>query len=346
MIVNIPIEFYRYFAENPERATLEYLSIPAGATNPFFRNTEALNEAMRKGYSIAPMIDEDTYLISSDAYCNDNAARYMHIDLAINRDGVGISMAHAVGYEQKMTRLMGEEEYSEIEVPIIAFDFVARLKPRVEYGEREMAFDAILALIEELEFKRNYNLSSGLITFDRFQSHHMISSVRSLGIPTGLLSVDATTSLLKVDFSRQEMVRKVAVPREPSAAMGSLRDALYESRLILPQMSKADLTRTWVEKEIDESQFDPDKQKVVKVEGGSDDVIQSVAGSVFNCVNNATDMGFMPDENEAELDHHFDGRIGLPLEDEYTNEDGYVEDDYSTDDTSSTNLSIDAMLGN
>ena len=101
-----------------------------------------------------------------------------------------------------------------------------------------------------------------------------------------------------------------------------------------------------MEKEVDESQFDPDKQKVVKVEGGSDDVIQSVAGSVFNCVNNATDMGFMPDENEAEPDHHFDGRIGSPLEDEHTNEDGYVEDDYNTEDTSPTNLSIDAMLGN
>ena len=343
MIVEVPIEFYRYFAENPERAALEYLSIPAGATNPFFRNTEAVDEAMRKGSSIEPMIDEDTYMIREDAFCEDDAARYMHIDLAINRDGVGISMCHSVGFEQKVARLMGEEEYSEIEVPIIAFDFIARLKPRVEYGEKEMAFDSILALIEELEFRRNFNLSNGLITFDRFQSHHMISSVRTLGIPTGLLSVDATTSLLKVDFSRQDMVRKVAVPREPSAAMGALRDALYEHRLIIPQSSKSDVTRTWLEKEIDESQFDPDKQKVIKVEGGSDDVIQSVAGAVFNCVNNATDIGFMPDIAEAEPDTQFDGR-GTPLEEDYINEDGYVEDDFDINDSESE-LSFDAMLG-
>lgn len=343
MIVDVPIEFYRHFAENPERAALEYLSIPAGATNPFFRNTEAVDEAMRKGASIEPMIDEDTYMISEDAFCQDDAARYMHIDLAINRDGVGISMCHSVGFEQKVARLMGEEEYSEIEVPIVAFDFIARLKPRVEYGEKEMAFDSILALIEELEFRRNFNLSNGLITFDRFQSHHMISSVRTLGIPTGLLSVDATTSLLKVDFSRQDMVRKVAVPREPSAAMGSLRDALYEHRLIIPQSSKSDVTRTWLEKEIDESQFDPDKQKVIKVEGGSDDVIQSVAGAVFNCVNNATDMGYMPDIDEPEPDEHFDGRRA-PLEEDYINEDGYVEDDFDIDDSESE-LSFDAMLG-
>jgi len=31
MIVDVPLEFYRFFAENPERAALEYLSIPAGA---------------------------------------------------------------------------------------------------------------------------------------------------------------------------------------------------------------------------------------------------------------------------------------------------------------------------
>jgi len=344
MIVDVPLEFYRFFAENPERAALEYLSIPAGATNPFFRNAEAIDEALRKGMAMPQMIDESTYMIREDAYCQDDAARYMHIDLAINRDGVGISMCHAVGYTQKMARQVGEEEYAEIEVPVISFDFVARLKPRVEYGEREMAFDAILALIEELEFKRRYNLMDGLITFDRFQSHHMISSVRNLGIPTGLLSVDATTSLLKVDFSRQDMVRKVAVPREPSAAMGSLRDALYEHRLILPQMSKADLTRTWIEKEIDESQFDPDKQKVVKIEGGSDDVIQSVAGAVFNCVNNATDMGFMPPLDEVEPDDHYNGRTGTDLQDEYINEDGYVEDEYDAD-ADSADLSLNTMLG-
>lgn len=345
MIVDVPLEFYKYFAENPERAALEYLSIPAGATNPFFRNTEAVQEALHKGMSVPQIIDEDTYMITEDGVCHDDAARYMHIDLAINRDGVGISMCRAVGYEPKMMRVMGEEEYSEIEVPIIAFDFVARLKPRVEYGEREMAFDAILALIEELQFRRQYNLADGLITFDRFQSHHMISSVRSLGIPTGLLSVDATTSLLKVDFTRQDMVRKIGVPREPSAAMGALRDALYEHRLILPQMSMADQSRTWLEKEIDESQFDPDRQKVVKIEGGSDDVIQSVAGSVFNCVNNATDMGFMPDMDEVEEDDHFSGRVGMSLEDEYINEDGYIEDDYEPDIEEATDLPLNTMLG-
>ena len=55
-------------------------------------------------------------------------------------------------------------------------------------------------------------------------------------------------------------------------------------------------------------------------------------------------MGFMPDINEVEPDDHFDGRTSTDLQDEYTNEDGYVEDEYDAD-MDSMDLSLNTMLG-
>jgi len=335
-IVEIPIEFLRKFQDNPENAVLEYLCIPGGSVNPFFRNTTKIREAVHgdKSVSRPNPIDEETYVFSSDFKAgNDRKPRYMHIDLAINRNAVGMSMCHAGGFVKRRVMLPGQKHEVEASLPIVVFDFIARLKPRRAYGERDMDYDALLLMIEELAFERGFNLIDGLVTFDRFQSHMMISRVRGLNIPCALLSVDHTTSALIVDYSKENNIRREALHKQPSVAMGAFRDAFYQDRLVFTKMEMFDEYRTWLEKEVDEMQWNVDKQKAVKMEGGSDDLLQSAAGATFHCVNNATEI-HIPEQVESAEDSQREiefwkntGRPDILMGE--TNEDGYIEDTFS-----------------
>lgn len=335
-IVQVPLEFLNFFSEEPERAVLEYLSIPVGSTNPFFRNTQKIRDAMDRGASRPNPMDENTYVFDKNFVCRDHNPRYMHIDLAINRDAVGISMCHASSFVSKTQRDTKGQEVT-VNVPHITFDFTARLKPRSEFGERDMDFTAVLEIVRQLNFERGFNLEDGLVTFDRFQSHMLISQLRDMGIPCALLSVDHTTARLIVDHSKPEWVRRESLQKQPSAAMGSLRDALYEDRIDFPEIPRYDEVRNWLEKEADEIQWDGDKQKAIKMEGGSDDLIQSIAGAVFNCSNNAQGIT-IPDVHDRQGEEReeefyselgkgeFVDRFGDPRQ---TNDLGFIEDDFS-----------------
>jgi hypothetical protein len=81
-----------------------------------------------------------------------------------------------------------------------------------------------------------------------------------------------------------------------------------------------------------------EKQKVVKGTGCTDDLLQSVAGTIFNLSNNLDILGDLPQENDKKSQRLEDGfyrgvkrsietldRDGLPME----NPPGeYVEDNY------------------
>ena len=329
MIVNVPIEYFPAFYEQPERATIELLSIPSGSVNPFFRNTDKIQLSIKKGKHLKNPLDEYTYQFSPDFVSNDEEPRYMHIDLAINGDSVGIAMCHATKYETRSVRMAGETEAKDVQLPIIEFDFVGRLSPRIEYGEHSMSYAAIEEMVAEIATNRGFNLFEGLITFDRFQSHQLSQTIQGMGIPCGLLSIDHTVSKVIVDFSKDGFIRKVGTPREPAAAMVALRDAIYREGVTFPQIPMYDDYRSWLEKEIDECQWDGEKGKAVKMDGGSDDMLQAIAGAVFNCINNAKPTGNIPtmDQDSQNAETAFYDNVGMSNNIE-TNDEGFVEDGF------------------
>jgi len=336
MIVEVPIEYYTAFLEQPERACIELLSIPSGSVNPFFRNSEKIQIAVEKGRRNPNPLDESTYQFSADFKSEDDAERYMHIDLAINGDSVGIAMCHATDFETRLIRMPGEDEAKEVPLPILKFDFMGRLSPRVEYGEHNMSYTAIEEMISDLSYNRGFNLFEGLITFDRFQSHQLSQTIQGMGIPCGLLSVDHTTSKVIVDFSKPGYISKVGTPREPAAAMVSLRDAIYREAVTFSDVEMYDDYRNWIEKELDECQWDGQKGKAIKMDGGTDDLLQAVAGAAFNCINNAKPSVSIPKQDlgsdmaeEEFYDSVYESK-GI------TNSDGYVEDHFGAYNRSST----------
>ena len=331
MIVKIPLEYFPAFYEEPERATLELLSIPSGSINPFFRNHEKIAQAFERGENRSNPLDELTYQFSPSFVAEETRPRYMHIDLAINGDYVGIAMCHAYDFETRTMRMPGDLEAREVSMPKMRFDFVGRLAPRLEFGEIAMNYNAIEAMIDELAHTRGFNLHEGLITFDRFQSHQLMQSIRGMNIPCGLLSIDHTTSKVLIDYKKDGLVRKEGIPREPAAAMVSLRDAFYREALDIPEITPFDDHRNWLEKELDECQWDGTKQKALKMEGGTDDMLQAVAGAVFNCNNNADPEMEVPlldqdDQMSEESYYNAIGREDVTGFDLDLNADGYVED--------------------
>jgi len=330
-IQKVPLEFLQAFIDDPARASLELLSIPQGSTNPFFRNGPKVSKAFEKGRGRINPLDELTYQFDPSFKAKSDVPRYMHIDLAINRDKVGISMCHATGFETRSVRAPGEMEPKQVRMPIVEIDFMGRLAPRLEFGERDMSFSEIESMVEELAFQREFNLESGLVTFDRFQSHQIIENIHSMGIPCGLLSIDHTTGKVIVDYAKDNFIRKESVQRQPSAAMGSLRDAIYREAISFPEIDMADDYRNWLEKEMDECQWDAEKQKAIKMEGGSDDLLQSVAGSVYNCTNNAEHFEMPNDipESERSDEEQYYQSVGRGSMGDVEGGVGYIEDNFS-----------------
>ena len=85
------------------------------------------------------------------------------------------------------------------------------------------------------------------------------------------------------------------------------------------------------------------------MEGGTDDVLQSAAGALFNCMNNASEM-VDPEELPAldqQSEDEFYGNLGLDSIDDSDNEDGFVEDSFSIENENdlSQTMSLEDFLG-
>ena len=288
-IATIPIEWLPFFIDDPANAAMEYLSIPRGAVNPFFHDIDKLRNAI--DHNLKNPINWDTYAIDGDWKAKDNRPRYMHIDLAKSGggDGTGMAMAHVHGVKDVYTR-NNKGKFERVKLPVIQYDFMAVLRPRRSHGETEMDYDNILDIIFDVA-SRGFNLSEGIISFDSWQSHHLKTTLTKEGFNLELLSIDHTTHKLIVDFNQPSRVRKELISRTPAAAMNALRDVIHQDRVIfcdMPNYPERDVP--YLEKEAGDMQAVYGGQqnvlKAVKVEGGSDDLIQACAGACFHAVNN------------------------------------------------------------
>jgi len=336
-IYEIPVEALPYFIDDPEEAARDLLGLPSAAISPFFRNMSAITDA-DKGYPNP--IDWDTYVFDDSFHAKTNDPCFMHLDLSINRDAVGAAMCH-VSKRTERTIRAAQGGTSTVSLPVSHFDFVGRLRPRPEFGEREIDYDALLFMVMEVE-RRGFNLKRGLITFDRFQSHYLMSTLRKEGFLCDLLSVDHTTSKVIIDYSNPPtFVRRVPCPREPAACYVTGRDCLYQGRLELPSIPRwMDGRTSWFEREAIGTMWDKDKQKAHKAEGESDDLLQSILGANFNAMNNSDSVVVTKEQMEIDEDNWYDelqtGNVamGLPgrsdiigASDQIDSELGYVPDD-------------------
>jgi hypothetical protein len=268
--VLIPIEHIPLAKVDPYHFLRNVLNIATESIEPFFRNRTIINSVFDiKRHN---PFNEKRFALEDWWNVQDNFNRYIHIDLAVSRDRAGIACCHTPGFVGAQ-RSLSDGTVFTLEAPIIVFDYIGIISAsEKEEIDINKFFDIVLETNERGAF-------TNLITFDKFQSQSLIMLLRNEGYTAGVLSIDRTTTKLVVDPEAKFGYRKETTDGDYSSAMMALRLAMLDGRI---KMSYHSL---W-EEECNGLEWIEKTGKVEKAVGSTDDLVQSVAGAVFNLENN------------------------------------------------------------
>jgi len=272
-IVRIPYDYYERFDLDPFEACRNILSIPLGAVNPFFKSFDSVKRCI--DYDTVNPFDDSVMMFDANFIAPDTNPRYMHIDLAIKRDSIGVSMAHVPKFVDILRSIDGVERYTKM--PIIKYDFIGKIT--ADKGDELLISDVRDLIINEIA-RRGYNIR--LISLDLFGSLQLVQTLSNEGYAVDFLSLDRTTSLLIVDFSKPNRVRRESTKGSTLAAWNCFRDAMIEGRIITPYLPALETEIKHAERRI--------KSGKVKIECQSKelslDLLESMAGTCYNATNN------------------------------------------------------------
>lgn len=282
-ILDVPIDYEADFKKDMDASIRDLAGRPTLTIHPFIVYREKVAEAMERGYNEIglehPFTKEITTLkdgasfdpskllipkykklyetASSDQKESARVAyekmkrkpRYIHIDLA-KTSQAGFSVGYVHDYTEVIRRNDDGEEYT-MRMPVIAIELMLRIVAP-QHGEIELS--NVRSLVHEL---RSYGYKIGKVTLDQYQSLDFKQQFIQKGINADELSVDRTPD-----------------------AYHAYKDALYEDRLLMYWYEPAYIETIRLEKnEI--------TGKIEKPKGGTKDVSDSIAGTIFLCLENA-----------------------------------------------------------
>jgi hypothetical protein len=165
MILRVPSSLEPTAKRDLESFIRDIANVTQRGIRPFIRRKRKIRECL-KGYPNP--FNPWTRTFDKDFICKDNFRRYMHIDLGINRDAVGISMGYVPEFvEREIWKESPSDEgklkTERVMLPIVKLDFWGRIT--VRKGE-DIILGEIRELIYELSRRKFY---FGIISFDRFQ---------------------------------------------------------------------------------------------------------------------------------------------------------------------------------
>jgi hypothetical protein len=221
--------------------------------HPFSREQFILsttNEQLREGF-----LPIKSYLFNDITFPNLHMPRFMHVDLGLTGDSLGIAMCYISGWKTiyKTESHHDEDESAiaeEIKVPVLEYDFMLRINPPKKPNRISLSkvrdFIVYLRNVKRVRF--------GKITFDQFQSEQIRQELAELNFEVDLLSVDRT----------------------PDAYL-SFVNLIYENRVKFYDYEP-------FKKELFTVIYYPGKKKVDHPVGMSKDVADAVVGSAFNAI--------------------------------------------------------------
>lgn len=275
-LIKVPVEHRQAFQSDILIALQDLAGFSVSSANKLFYSNTAYNKVvepnLKHPFSRREIVLSTTqistqagylplksYLLPNIVFKNKHMPRFMHLDLALTNDSLGISMCHISGWKNiykrdiEYERLDDEGNYlveDEIKIPIIEFDFMLKINPPKKPNRISLAKvrDFIVYLKQELGIK------FGLITADQFQSAQLIQELAELGFPTGYQSVDRTAE-----------------------AYLAFTNLIYEERVKIYDYEP-------FRKELFSVIYYPAKNKVDHLNELSKDVSDSVVGSAFNAI--------------------------------------------------------------
>lgn len=295
-VIAIPMELRRNFLANRTEFTRNMACWPMTSLHPYYRKLSTLYNALD-----ADRENPWDYIhkrFPTGWHCQNPAVfRYMHFDLAENRDRVGFAMCSAPFHVNRDVAI--GEQVEEMRVPYIFFDFLGIIE--VAKGD-ELDFQLIPEIVFELR-RRGFVID--LVTFDRFQSTFIIQILTNEGLHCGKLSIDRTAYKIVVrkvlstkGETRGWKLHRESTEKQYADAHEALKSAVYEERCNVPTWTD------WVQRHPMEPMH-PFIREANGAEVGnagtvdhgpfsSIDLLSGMAGAAYNCQNNSPDLGDRP----------------------------------------------------
>ena len=211
-VLEVPVEDYRAFMEDPIGASRDIAGIPQDAINPFFPRPQPVLDAeipekavpaifpdnMGTTYENPVVLDLESAVRVEDFIIRNNllttrssrpvpkhspyAPRYIHCDLGRNEDALGLAMVYPTKAVRKMIKNSVGEYTQSLEIYMKA-DFVIQVKQ----GITEIDWEKVRLFILWL---REHGFNIQQVTYDSPASQGEIQYMKKLDIDSAYLSVD------------------------------------------------------------------------------------------------------------------------------------------------------------
>jgi hypothetical protein len=274
-IIDVPVEHYKAFADDIIGAIRDVAGIATAATVNFFPrkkvladmfvagqelpryfNSETVQMSIRSPFKLTELFDIElacaVHMSRRIPYRHPQSPRYLHVDLARNKDAVGIAMVHPSEFMiERGDDVQGTQE--ETVQKTLEVDFVMRIITD-DSGE-DVDFNKIEEFIIWLK-KNGFWIKRA--TYDSWQSAGSIQALKTFGIDAAVRSVDKTVLPYRI-LSRVMHDRKIACPKHE-----------------------------FLNNELGELVYKVETDKVDHPDGGSKDCADALAAAVYECMIDTT----------------------------------------------------------
>lgn len=279
-VVEVPWEYHKPFTEDVDQALRDIAGVATFNLSPLISDRPSVFEAISPALQHPFTRDDVTIDISDDtlieAYfvlksickiqnskwgpkLNPLVPRYVHVDIGLTNDRLGIAMGHVAG-RVRNERSNPDGTLSTTSNPYVVIDLMLRIGSPPG-GEVDLS--KVRAF---LFYLRNIGFPIARVTFDQFQSSDSIQILKKERFDAGHQSVD-----------------------KDDEAYLSLRSAFFDRRISTYSYKPfedevLDLQRDMKKRKVDHPQRASNGQK------GSKDVSDAVAGVVWLCMNDERAM--------------------------------------------------------
>ncbi len=185
-----------------------------------------------------------------------DSRRFVHVDLGLSRDACGFAMAHKP--VPGCPCYQGKGAASNPKAKKVVLDLCGAFRPG---PSGEISFESVRQLIRDLQ-DRGFNIKGGGVTFDGWQSVDSQQTLKREGYRTATLSVDRD---LVAHDTLQELINTDQL-------------SFYELPVLIKEAGQLQLRKG---------------SKVDHPAGGSKDVVDAVAGAVFQAYRKGGRMAFV-----------------------------------------------------
>jgi len=255
-IVRVPIEFRKEFEKDIYNALRDLAGVSVQGAHKLIPSVEAISSVMTgKNITEKEVLEIDFYddsqlisflLPNIDRIKNPiipGAPRFIHLDLALTKDLVGIASSFVMDYTEVLREDPVSGASSVFREPILFVDWVIYIKAK---PNQEIPLNKIRDFILDLK-KLKYPIA--LVSADGYQSALLLQDIHNAGIKSEVLSVD----------------------RDNNPYL-NLKRAIYEKRIVLPNVQRLkDELLNLIET----------GKKIDHPPGGSKDGSDAVAGSTW-----------------------------------------------------------------